>query len=251
MTSGNGRSLDGKIALVTGASQGIGRAIAEKLAENGASVVINYLANEEGALQAKARVENFGAKALAFKADISKTDEVAALVAAASKEFGRIDILVNNAGINRDKTMKNLSEEEWNAVISVNLTGVYKVTKAALPLIPEGGRILNVSSIVGIDGNFGQANYSAAKAGVIGFTKTLAKELARKNILVNAIAPGFVETPMTGGIPADVKEKIVARIPLGRMGKAEEIAELAAFLASGKCGYATGSVFRVDGGMTL
>lgn len=243
--------LAGKTALVTGASQGIGRAIAEKLAENGANVIVNYLANEEGAKEASEKIASYGVKALLCKADVSKLSEVEEMQKHALQEFGKIDILVNNAGINRDRTLKNLSVDEWNAVIAVNLTGVFNVTKTFIPVIPEGGRIINITSIVGMDGNFGQTNYSAAKAGLIGFTKSLAKELARKKILVNAIAPGFVETPMTQAMPQEVKDKVTAAIPLGRMGKPEEIAELAAFLASEKSSYITGSTLRIDGGFKL
>jgi 3-oxoacyl-[acyl-carrier protein] reductase len=241
--------LAGKNALVTGASQGIGRAIAEKLGEAGANVAVNYFHNEEGARETVEKIASYGGKAFSVKADVSDAAQVDEMRKRVESEFGRIDILVNNAGINKDRTLKNLGADEWNSVIAVNLTGVFNVTKAFLPLIPEGGRIINVSSVVGLDGNFGQTNYAASKAGVIGFTKSLAKELARKRILVNAVAPGFVETPMTSGMPQEARERVVASIPLGRMGKPEEIAEFVAFLASDKASYATGSVFRVDGGL--
>ena len=240
-----------KVALVTGASKGIGRAVAEKLALNGASVVVNYNSDNAGADETAAKIRELGRRALPFKADVSSFSEVERMAEAVKNEFGTVDILVNNAGMNRDKTLKNLSSEDWNAVLAVDLTGMFNVTKAVLPMIPEGGRIINISSIVGLDGNFGQTNYSAAKAGVIGYTKSLAKELARKKILVNAVAPGFVETQMTSGIPPEIHEKISASIPLGRMGKPEEIAEVVAFLASEKASYCTGSVFRIDGGMHL
>lgn len=243
--------LTGKTAVVTGASQGIGRAIAEKLGEYGANVLVNYLVNEAGAKAAAEKIRSYGGKAVVFKANVSNSSEMLELAKLASQEFGKVDTLVNNAGINRDKTLKNMTVEEWNEVIAVNLTGVFNTTKAILPLVPEGGRIVNVSSIVGMDGNFGQTNYSATKAGIIGFTKSLARELARKKILVNAVAPGFVETPMTEKMPAEIREKVVSSIPLGRMGKPEEIAELVAFLASEKSSFITGSVFRIDGGMQL
>lgn len=237
--------------MVTGSSRGIGRAIAEKLAEHGASVVVNYLSNEH---DAKAVVEGItakGGRAFLCKADVSDVKQVEEMGRKVTQEFGKIDILVNNAGINRDRTLKNMSHDDWHSVVGVNLTGVFNVTKTFLPLISEGGRIVNISSIVGADGNFGQTNYAATKGGLIGFTKSLAKELARKNILVNAIAPGFVETPMTQGMPQEVRDKVTASIPLGRMGKPEEIAELAAFLASSKSSYITGSTFRIDGGLRI
>src|SRR3989338_1215367 len=241
--------LKNKIALVTGASKGIGKAIAVEFAGNGADVIINYNSDKSGAMQAENEVKKFGKRALVAKADVSKYDEVSSMIESIKKEFGRIDILVNNAGITMDRTLKNMTEEEWNSVINVNLKGVFNVTKQALPLIPENGRIISISSIAGITGNFGQANYSASKAGIIGFTKSLAKELGRHKITVNAIAPGFIENGMTDRIPFIRKKIIMSIIPLCRAGTSGEVADCAVFLASEKSAYITGEVINVNGGI--
>jgi len=193
--------LNGKIALVTGASRGIGEAIALDLAKNGADVAVNFSSDEQGAKKVVAAIENMGRKAIAIRANVSNPDDVARMISHIREKFGRIDLLVNNAGIVRDRTVKKMSFEEWDIVIRTNLTGVFHVTKQALEIMPDGASIVSISSIIGLNGNFGQANYAAAKAGIIGFTKSLAKEVAKRNIRVNAVAPGFIETEMTKGIP--------------------------------------------------
>jgi len=241
--------LKNKIALVTGASKGIGKAIAVEFARNSADIIINYNSDKSGAMQAESEIKKFGKRALVAKADVSKYSEVTSMIESIKKEFGRIDILVNNAGITMDRTLKNMTEEEWNKVINVNLNSLYNVTKQAIPLIPENGRIINISSIAGITGNFGQANYSASKAGIIGFTKSLAKELGRHKITVNAIAPGFIESEMTEKIPFIRKKIIMSIIPLGRAGTNDEVANCAVFLASEKSAYITGEVINVNGGI--
>ena len=241
--------LNGKIALVTGASRGIGEAIALDLAKNGADVAVNFSSDEQGAKKVVAAIENMGRKAIAIRANVSNPDDVARMISHIREKFGRIDLLVNNAGIVRDRTVKKMSFEEWDIVIRTNLTGVFHVTKQALEIMPDGASIVSISSIIGLNGNFGQANYAAAKAGIIGFTKSLAKEVAKRNIRVNAVAPGFIETEMTKGIPF-IRRIIVKRfIPLRRMGSADDVAHLAAFLLSDDAGYITGQVVRVDGGL--
>ena len=241
--------LKGKIALVTGASKGIGKAIAIGFARSGAEVIINYNSDKSGAANVENEIKKFGKRALTAKADVSKYNEVTSMMEQIKKEFGRIDILVNNAGITMDRTLKNMTEEEWNKVIDVNLNSLYNVTKQAIPLIPENGRIINISSIAGLTGNFGQTNYSASKAGIIGFTKSLAKELGRNKITVNAIAPGFIESEMTDKIPFIRKKIIMSIIPLGRAGTNDEVADCAVFLASEKSAYITGEVINVNGGL--
>jgi len=226
--------LSGKTALVTGASRGIGKAIAIELAKNGADVVVNYNRNEKEALDVVGEIKNIGCRSIAIKADVSSFDEVAKMFGIVKREFGRLDILVNNAGIIMDKTLRKMTQEEWNTVIKINLNGVYNATKNALPLIGKGGRIINISSVVALQGNFGQTNYAASKAGIIGFTKSLAKELGKNGITVNAIAPGFIDTDL---------------IPLGRIGMPQDVANLAVFLASGRANYITGEVICVDGGL--
>jgi len=245
------KMLTNKIALITGASKGIGKAIAIEFAKNNADIILNYNRDKDGALKIEEEIKKIRRKAVCIKADVSKYDEVNAMIQQIKKEFGRIDILVNNAGITMDRTLKNMSQEEWNTVINVNLNGLYNVVKHALSLIENAGSIINISSIVGMNGNFGQCNYSATKAGVIGFTKSLAKELGKSNIRVNAIAPGLIETEMTSGIPFIRKKIIVSQIPLQRMGKAEEVARLAVFLASDSSSYITGEVIRIDGGLNF
>ena len=196
-------------------------------------------------------IKRLGSDGFAVKADVSKFEECAAMVEAVKKKFGSIDILVNNAGAISDRSLKNMTKEQWDLVVKINLDGVFNVTKNALPIIKDNGRIINISSIVGISGNHGQTNYAASKAGIIGFTKSLAKELGKQGITVNAVAPGFVETLMTKDVPFIRKKIIMAMIPLGRAGKPEEVANLVAFLASEKAGYITGEVIRIDGGLSF
>lgn len=241
--------LKNKIALITGASKGIGKAIAVEFARNGADVIINYNSDEKGALDVSNDIKKLGRKSIIAKADVSRYNEVTSMMESIKKEFGRLDILVNNAGITMDRTLKNMTQEEWGRVIDVNLNSLYNVTKQAIPLIPENGRIINISSIAGITGNFGQSNYSASKAGIIGFTKSLAKELGRRKITVNAIAPGFIESEMTDKIPFIRKKIIMSMIPLGRAGTNDEVADCAVFLASEKSAYITGEVINVNGGI--
>lgn len=240
-----------KIALVTGASRGIGKAIAIELAKNRVNVAINYNKNEQEAVSVVEEIKKIGVESIAVKADISKFEECAAMIEIIRKKFGYLDILVNNAGALSDKTLKNMTREQWDLVVRTNLDGTFNVTKNSLLLMKDSGRIINISSIVGINGNFGQTNYAASKAGIIGFTKALAKELGRRRITVNAVAPGFIDTQMTKNIPFIRRKIIMAMIPLGRVGNAEDVANLVAFLASDKASYITGEVICVDGGFSF
>ncbi|NGQ93889.1 3-oxoacyl-[acyl-carrier-protein] reductase [Brevibacillus sp. SYP-B805] len=245
--------LTGKVALVTGASRGIGRAIALRLAEAGADVIVNYSGSEAAAAETVAKVKELGRRAIMIRANVGSSEEVEAMFKTALDEFGRIDILVNNAGITRDNLIMRMKEEEWDDVLAVNLKGVFNCIKAATrPMMKQrSGRIINITSVVGVLGNPGQANYVAAKAGVIGLTKTTARELASRNITVNAVAPGFIDTDMTAGLPEEVKASMLAQIPLGRLGQADEIAKVVVFLASDAASYMTGQTLHVDGGMYM
>jgi 3-oxoacyl-[acyl-carrier protein] reductase len=245
--------LEGKIALVTGGSRGIGRAIALLLAERGAKVALNYNRNLEEANAVAAAIESKGGQALVVQGDVSIAAEATALVEQTIKAYGRIDILVNNAGITRDTLMMRMSETDWDAVLDTNLKGAYLCAKAVLrPMLKsKGGRIINISSVSGQAGSGGQANYSAAKAGLIGFTKALAREVGSRGITVNAVAPGFIETDMTNALSAEFKQKIQDQIPLERFGKPEDVAEAVAFLASDAANYITGQVLAVNGGMVM
>lgn len=247
------RKLEGKVAVVTGASRGIGRAIALKLADEGAKVVVNYSGSQAKAEEVVAAIQEAGGEALAIQASVAKSDEVAALMDAAVKTFGSLDILVNNAGITRDNLLMRMKENEWDDVMDTNLKGVFLCTKAVTRQMMKqrAGRIINISSIVGVAGNAGQANYVAAKAGVIGLTKTTAKELATRNILVNAIAPGFIETEMTAELPEELKQGMLTQIPLAKLGQPEDIAKAVVFLASDDANYMTGQTLHIDGGMVM
>ncbi|MGE7089926.1 3-oxoacyl-[acyl-carrier-protein] reductase [Lysinibacillus sp. NPDC048646] len=245
--------LQGKVAVVTGASRGIGRAIALKLAEEGAKIVVNYSGSQAKAEEVVASIQANGGEAIAVQASVSKAEEVTALMDAAVKTFGSLDILVNNAGITRDNLLMRMKENEWDDVLNTNLKGVFLCTKAVTRQMMKqrAGRIINISSIVGVAGNAGQANYVAAKAGVIGLTKTTAKELATRNILVNAIAPGFIETEMTEQLPEDLKRGMLSQIPLAKLGQPEDIAKAVIFLASDDANYMTGQTLHIDGGMVM
>lgn len=246
-------TLVGKVALVTGGSRGIGRAIALKLAENGADVAINYAGNTAAAEEVKAAIEQMGRKALLIQCSVADTDGVQAMVNQVVKELGRLDILVNNAGITRDGLLMRMKEADWDDVMNTNLKGVYNCSKAVMRTMmkQKSGRIVNMASVVGEMGNAGQANYVAAKAGVIGFTKSLAKEVASRGITVNAIAPGFIATDMTSVLSDDQKAEMARTIPLGRAGQPEDVANAVLFLASEGAAYITGQVLNVDGGMVM
>lgn len=239
------------VAIVTGASRGIGRACALALASEGAKVVVNYASSGESAQQVVATITEAGGEAIALQADVSKLEQVETLIKDTQEKFGRIDVLVNNAGITRDTLLMRMKPEDWQAVIDLNLTGVFFCTRAVskIMLKQRSGRIINIASVAGQMGNPGQANYSAAKAGVIGLTKTVAKELASRGVTVNAVAPGFISTDMTSDIKS---EEILKYIPLGRFGQPEEIAGMVKFLAADQAAsYITGQVFNVDGGMVM
>lgn len=243
--------LQDQVAIVTGASRGIGRAIALQLASQGAKVIVNYASSSTAADQVVAEITEAGGEAIALQADVSQVDQVDTLINTCLEKFNRIDVLVNNAGITRDNLLLRMKPEEWQAVINLNLTGVFLCTKAVskIMLKKRTGRIINIASVAGQMGNPGQANYSAAKAGVIGFTKTVAKELATRGITVNAVAPGFINTDMTSNLKS---EEILQFIPLGRYGQPEEIAGMVRFLAADPAAaYITGQVFNVDGGMVM
>lgn len=246
--------LKGKVALITGSVRGIGKAISLCFAKAGADVVINYI-SDRSELEANNLVEELkqmGVKALAIKADISKSEEAKSLIAEAIKHFGKLDILVNNAGITKDMLLLRMTEQEFDKVIEVNLKGIFNCTKeASRAMLRTGGSIINMTSVVGINGNAGQSNYAASKAGVIGFTKSVAKEFAGKKLRVNAIAPGFIETDMTSVLADKVKEDVMRNIPMKRFGASDEVAKVALFLASDLSSYVTGEVIKVDGGMAM
>lgn len=245
--------LAGQVAVVTGASRGIGRATAIALARAGAKVVVNYRSQEEAAREVVDIIKQGGGEALALKGDVSQREEAQALIEGTLTAFGRVDILVNNAGITRDNLLLRMRHEDWETVLRTNLTGVFFCCQAALkPMFRQrAGRIINITSVVGLTGNAGQANYAAAKAGIIGFTKSLAKEVASRGILVNAVAPGFISTDMTENLGEEVRRSFLERIPLGRPGEPEEVAEVVVFLASPASRYITGQVIVVDGGLTM
>ena len=242
-----------KVALVTGSSRGIGRAIALELAKRGFSVVINNDEKPQEKIEVMNEIKKIGQRALYIQADVSDPDQVEEMIKKILNEFGRIDILVNNAGVVMDKKLENMSVGQWNRVLSVNLTGTFNCTKSVIKYMKEqgGGKIINIASVVGEIGNFGQANYAASKGGVIAFTKTVAKEYAKDGILVNAVAPGFINTKMVQNIPEKVMQKILDQIPLGRLGGPEEVAKLVCFLASDDANYITGQVININGGVYM
>ncbi|MGP1575260.1 3-oxoacyl-[acyl-carrier-protein] reductase [Selenomonas sp.] len=245
--------LDGKTALVTGASRGIGRAIALRLAEEGAQVAVNYAGNVKAAEEVKSVIEAAGGKAMLCQADVADSKAVDAMVESVVKEFGTIDILVNNAGITRDTLLMRMKDEDFDTVLNTNLKGVYYCTKVVSKLMMKKrtGRIVNMASVVGLVGNVGQTNYAAAKAGVIGFSKAAAREMASRGVTVNVVAPGSIDTDMTAVLPEKVKEKIIADIPLGKMGEPKDIANAVLFLVSDQASYITGQVVNVDGGLVM
>ena len=244
--------LDGKVAIVTGASRGIGRAVAKELAEFGAAIVVNYFQSQEAAETLAAELNAEGGRAIPVRAGVAHPDDVHEMVRRTIEEFGQIDILVNNAGVNRDRSLRRMSVDEWQEVISTDLSSVFYCTNAVLPHMIERsyGRIINMSSIIGQMGNIGQANYAAAKAGMIAFTKSAAQELARYNITVNAMCPGFIETDMVTELTDDVKEALLGRIPLGRFGQPQEVAAFVRFLVT-EGDWITGQQFNPNGGMYM
>ncbi|MBO5459989.1 MAG: 3-oxoacyl-[acyl-carrier-protein] reductase [Lachnospira sp.] len=246
-------NLEGKVALVTGAGRGIGRAIAKALAKEGATVIVNYGGNEAAAQETVDSIEADGGSAEKYKCDVSDFAAVGEMIQYVVEKYKKLDILVNNAGITKDGLMMKMSEEDFDSVLAVNLKGTFNCIRnvSRQMLKQRSGRIINMSSVVGLAGNAGQVNYAASKAGVIGVTKSAAKELASRGITVNAIAPGYIDTDMTSVLSDSVKETVLSAIPLGRMGAVEDIAEMAVFLASDKASYITGQVISVDGGMNI
>jgi len=247
------KPLQDRVAIVTGGGRGIGRAIALELARQGSAVVVNYRSSAAEAEEVRRTIEEEGGRALAVQADVRLADDAQRLVSAALEAFGRLDILVNNAGVARDGLLMRMSEEDWDVVLDTNLKGAFHCIKAAQRslLRQRSGRIISIGSVVGLVGNAGQANYSAAKAGLVGLTKSLARELGSRGITVNLVAPGYVETDMTAALPESVRKAALDRICLGRMGRPEDVAAAVAFLASDAAAYITGQVLVVDGGMAL
>ena len=240
-------------AIVTGGSRGIGRAVAVRLAKDGMNLVINYRGNSAAAEETERLCRELGAEVLLVQGDVSRAEDCEKLAAQAKEAFGRVDVLVNNAGITRDGLLARMTEEDFRAVLDVNLVGLWNMMKAVNRIMMKQryGRIVNLSSVTGLMGNMGQTNYAAAKAGILGMTKSYAREVASRGITVNAVAPGFIDTDMTEAMPEGAKDKIVTEIPMGRTGKPEDVAEAVAFLASEQAGYITGEVLRVDGGMAM
>lgn len=243
--------LTGKVALVTGGSRGIGRAIAERFAKEGATVALTYVNGEEAAADAVAAITAEGGTARAYRVDIADEEQVRALMKAVADDFGRIDILVNNAGVTADSYLMMMSKTNWDKVLDTNLGGIFNTCKQVLPLMlrQKGGSIVNVTSVAGLVGTAGQTNYSAAKHGIIGLTKSLAREISGKNIRVNAIAPGYIETDMLSKVPEKMREEYVTRVPAKRFGQPDEVAKVAAFLASDEASYIIGQTLVVDGGL--
>jgi len=246
-------TLNSKTAIVTGAARGIGRAVALNLAESGVSLVLNYYQNEKAALGLVKEIDALGGRCVLVQGDVSNPGDAQKLIDSALENFNELDILINNAGINKDNLLIRMKEEEFQRVVDINLLGTFYCTKYASKIMMKKrfGRIVNVSSVVGIAGNAGQSNYAASKAGIIGFTKSVAKELATRNITVNAIAPGYIKTDMTDQLSEEQKDRILSRVPLGRFGLPEDVANMVNFLISDKADYITGQVFRIDGGMEI
>jgi 3-oxoacyl-[acyl-carrier protein] reductase len=242
-----------QIVVVTGASRGIGRAVAVRFARDGAAVIVNYRGSEAAAQETVQAVTDAGGQATLVQGDVSNRDDAERLIEAAVTEYGRIDVLVNNAGITRDQLLMRMTDDDWDAVLDTNLKGAFHTTRAALrPMLRKrSGRIINISSVVGLIGNAGQANYAAAKAGLIGFTKSTAREVASRSITVNAVAPGYIATEMTDAIAEMMKAKILDQVPMGHLGTPEDVAAVVAFLASPAAAYMTGAVLTVDGGMVM
>ena len=245
--------MEGAVALVTGASRGIGEVIAVRLAKAGAKVAVSYRTGESAASGVVGSIVAAGGEAFPVGVDVSKEDQVEPMVEQVIQRWGKLDILVNNAGTTRDKLLLRMTSEEWDEVINVNLRGAFLCTKFALPHMvrQRHGRIVNISSVVGLSGNPGQANYAASKAGLIGFTKAMAREVASRNITVNAVAPGYITTAMVQQLPEDAQKAILARIPMGRFGASEDVAEVVAFLCTEAAGYVTGQVIGIDGGLAV
>ena len=245
-------SLEGQVALVTGASRGIGAVIARRLAQDGAKVAVNYQSSEEAARQVAQSIIDLGGEALVMAGDVSREDSAEGIVKQVLEQWGRIDILVNNAGITRDRLLLRMTAEDWDRVIEVNLRGAFLCTRYVMPHLirRRQGRVINISSVVGLGGNPGQANYAASKAGLIGFTKAVAREVASRNITVNALAPGFIDTGgMVDQMTEEARKQVLGRIPMGRFGSADDVAEAVVFLCGAGAGYITGQVLTIDGGM--
>lgn len=245
--------MQGRVALVTGGGRGIGRAIAVRLAKGGAKVAISYRSNDEAAAETAKLVREAGAECETFKGDVASSDDVAALVKGVNEALGPVEILVNNAGTTRDNIMMRMKDAEFDEVIQTNLKGTYLCTRAALRAMVRArwGRIVNLSSVVGLMGNAGQANYAASKAGIIGMTKSVAREVANRGITANAVAPGYVLTELTDGLPEEIKGRVLEQIPVGRFGEPEDVAEVVAFLVGDGAAYVTGQTIAVDGGMVM
>lgn len=245
--------LKGEVALVTGASRGIGKAIALELSRQGAKVAVNFMGNKEKAEEVVEAIIAAGGEAVAVKADVASTQDVTEMVKLVEEKLGQITVLVNNAGITRDNLLIRLKEEDWDSVLDTNLKGVFNCTKSVIRgmMKQKKGKIINITSVVGLSGNAGQSNYAAAKSGVIGFTKSMALELASRGVQVNGVAPGFIDTDMTDKLSGEIKEQILSRIPLQKLGKPEDVAGVVSFLASSQADYITGQIICVDGGMVM
>lgn len=245
--------MEGRVALVTGGGRGIGRAIAVKLARGGARVALSYRANDEAAAETARLVQEAGAQCEVFKSDVASSEDVDALVKGVNEVYGSVEILVNNAGTTRDNIMMRMKEAQFDEVVETNLKGTYLCTRAVLRGMVRArwGRIINVSSVVGLIGNAGQANYAASKAGIIGFTKSVAREVGNRGITANAVAPGYIKTELTAGLPEEITERVLGQVPVGRLGEPEEVAEVVAFLAGDGAAYVTGQTLAVDGGMVM